>query len=421
MNLQVVHVRVNDQATGQPTPVRMRITSPEGRYFPPLGRSDRFPTADGCVVGGQVLVDGLPWAYIDGGCEIRLPSGPLLVELSRGPEYRPIKQEVFRNHGQIALRLAVERAIDLKAEGWYSGDTHAQYLSPAAACLEGAAEGLSVVNLLAAVEKDERGVVVPGLVDFSGQKAACELHGCQAVVNTLNRGGPLGDLALLNAHRVIHPLELGQEGFEQYTLADWCQQCHRKGGLVVRTRFPRGDDLLPDGGIYKAGVDAVEWTGDDSFAAGMQAWYALLNQGMRVPLVGGSGKRGNGAVLGNPRTYAQIEPEKGFGYASWVEAIRVGRTFATRGPLLRFSVNGKGPGRVVRLDQGSTSLQVEAAVVGPASCSGLEVVSNGQPIARDEAAGPLALVVPAQGIRWLAARCWNAGRLAAHTSPIYIA
>jgi mono/diheme cytochrome c family protein len=398
----------------------MRITSLDGRYFPPLGRSDRFPTADGCAVGGQVLIDEQPWAYIDGGCEIRLPSGPLLVELSKGPEYRPIKQEVFRNHGQIALRLAVEREVDLSAEGWYSGDTHARYLSPAAACLEGAAEGLSVVNLLAAVEHDERGDVVPGLLDFSGQKAACEWHGCQAVVNTLNRGGALGDLALLNAHRVIHPLELGQEGFEQYTLADWCQQCHRKGGLVVRTHFPRGDDQLADSGIYKSGIDVVEWTGDDPFEAGIQVWYTLLNQGMRVPLVGGSGKWGNGSVLGNPRTYAQIEPEKGFSYASWIEAIRIGRTFATRGPLLRFSVNGKGPGRVVRLDPGSVDLEIEATACGPAGCSELEVVANGQLIARGEAAGPLSLAVPAQGIRWLAARCWNAGRLAAHTSPVYI-
>ena len=51
--------------------------------------------------------------------------------------------------GKMALRLAIERWIDLRSEGWYSGDTRAHFLSPHAALLEAAAEDVAFVNLLA--------------------------------------------------------------------------------------------------------------------------------------------------------------------------------------------------------------------------------------------------------------------------------
>ncbi len=84
---QVVHVRVNDAATGQPTPVRVRFTDPGGRYLPPLGRSSNIPTGWNEQVGGNVMVDGKPFAYIDGTCEALLPCGVIHVEISKGPEY----------------------------------------------------------------------------------------------------------------------------------------------------------------------------------------------------------------------------------------------------------------------------------------------------------------------------------------------
>ena len=42
--LQTVHVRVND-ATGQPTPVRVRFTDDDGVYYAPLGRLTDFALA----------------------------------------------------------------------------------------------------------------------------------------------------------------------------------------------------------------------------------------------------------------------------------------------------------------------------------------------------------------------------------------
>ena len=81
---QQVHLRVNDAATGQPTPVRIRCTGPDGTYYAPFG----------CLVEarseGNIEVDGKTFAYIDGACEIRLPVGPVQIEVHKGPEYTPL-------------------------------------------------------------------------------------------------------------------------------------------------------------------------------------------------------------------------------------------------------------------------------------------------------------------------------------------
>src|SRR5262249_151094 len=74
-------------------------------------------------------------------------------------------------------------------------------LPPPAAVLEGAAEGLDIVNVLA----DD----TPDLLAFSGGVPALEAHGCRAVVNTLNSHPVLGSLALLDSHRVVYPLRFG--------------------------------------------------------------------------------------------------------------------------------------------------------------------------------------------------------------------
>ena len=103
-----------------------------------------------------------------------------------------------------------------------------------------------MVNLLAMEcqipevdEIDERTVTqrwaVPNLLAFSGQSPALQAPGHQVVVNTLNWHPWLGRLALLNCHRIVFPLRFGPPDFDNWTLADWCDQCHRKQGLVVWT------------------------------------------------------------------------------------------------------------------------------------------------------------------------------------------
>ena len=137
-----VHLRINDAATGQPTPVRLCVTGPDGGSFPPLGRAGEFPTGRNEDVGGHIKIASERWYYIDGACEIPLPAGVLLrISATKGPEYRPVDQTITLGPGQISLRLAIERWTDSRADGWVSVDTRCHFLTPHAALIGGGGGG----------------------------------------------------------------------------------------------------------------------------------------------------------------------------------------------------------------------------------------------------------------------------------------
>ncbi len=433
-----IHLRVNDAATGKPTPVRVRLLDDGGNYRAPFGRLREFATGPGEDVGGNLRLGAERFAYINGACEVRLPPGPVTVEVSKGPEYSPLRREVTLGPGQISLRLAVERWADLRPDGWYAGDTRATELSPHAAQLEGAAEGLAVVNLLARERPGQGGAAaVPILLAFSGNQFVLEGPECQVAVNTLNEHPVLGTVALLNCHRVVYPLRFGgPDGLDDWSVADWCDQCHRKSGLVVWPDLPRLTAEHPQGEALAAlvlgKVDACEVSRfDDPEPEVLGHWYRLLGCGLRVPLAGGSGKDSNAVALGSVRTYARIPQGEALSYAAWIEAVRAGRTFVTNGPLLSLSVAGEGPGSIVKTPAEGKRVRVRAEAQSTVPFDQLEVLADGEVIAEKEASGNRQSAVlevehvPA-GSGWLAARCWGRERLAdgqcvyAHTSPVYV-
>jgi hypothetical protein len=442
--LHTVHVRVNDAATGKPVPCRIRFTDAQGTYLAPLGRLTHFLLGRGGTdIGGNLFSGDREYAYIDGTCEIALPAGPVLVEASRGFEYTPLSERVALGPAKLALRLGIQRWADLRQEGWYSGDTWAHEMTPHAALLEAAAEDLSVVNLLAreiAIRTTD-GVQLPAISNilaFSGQRPALEMPGHLVVVNTLNDHDLLGRLALLNCHRAVYPLSFGgTEGVDNWSLADWCDQCHRKGGLVVGHDFFGDPEKCPHGemlaDLILGKVDALEMTGGFKHPDNprLREWYALLSCGFRVPLVGGSEKTMNAIALGERRTYARLQPGQEFNYKNWIEAVRAGRTFVTNGPLLSFTVNDQDPGSVLKLSSPVPPLRVRASARSLATFNRLEVLANGEVIAQAEAQGSpwsaaLEVEVPATGPGWLAARCLGAydealwDWIGAHSSPVYV-
>jgi hypothetical protein len=434
-----VHVRVNDAATGRPTPVRVRFTGPRGEYLPPFGRLADFATGRNEDVGGNLLLGSERYAYLTGTCEIRLPAGTIAVAVDKGFEFTPLRHEITLGPGQLSVRLSLDRWIDLRQQRWYSGDMRTHFLTPHAALLEAAAEDLAFANLLALEWRPspQQPLALSNLLAFSGQHPALEVPGHQVVVNTQNVHPILGRLALLNCHRVIYPLSFGgPDGQDDWTLADWCDQCHRKGGLVVWTdildqpaEYPGGEALAD---LILGKVDAFEITGFDSPEPELLLeWYRLLNCGFRVPLVGGSGKDRNTVALGSVRTYARLQPGDEVTYRNWIEAVRAGRTFATNGPLISFSVDGQDPGARIVLPYPGKTVRVSIGARSLAAFDQLELIQNGTVLAATPATGSpaeatLAAEVAVSADCWLAARCWSRHRLAGgqlvygHTSPVYL-
>ncbi|MGK3768302.1 hypothetical protein, partial [Enterococcus faecium] len=70
------------------------------------------------------------------------------IQAMKGPEWTPLDETVTLGTGQISLRFEIVRWHDADV---ISVDTRAHFLSPHAALLEAAAEGIDVVNVLAFV------------------------------------------------------------------------------------------------------------------------------------------------------------------------------------------------------------------------------------------------------------------------------
>jgi hypothetical protein len=443
VSTQNVHVRVNDADTGRPTPVRIRFTDAAGNYYAPLGRLTHFSTVPNQDVGGNVLVGGRAYAYIDGTCEIPLSTAAIDVEIHKGPEYEPVYSRVELAPGKLALRFVVHRTMNSRAERWYAGDARAHFLSPHAALLEGAAEDLAVVNLLIKehrVADPLQGLLrtFPNIVAFSGRHGALKNDTTIVVVNTLNAHPILGSLSLLNCHRLVFPLSFGgADRFDDWSLAAWCDQCHRKNGLVVWANTAHEADLAlgePLADLILGKVDAFEIDSpEDSPLDVLKTWYMLLDAGIRVPLVGASGKESNGEVLGTMRTYARLAVGQEFSYASWIEAVRAGRTFVSNSPLLQFTIDGMDPGSTLSCTAGSL-LHVQATATSHMPFDRLELVINGKVAAFASGSGApctamLRHPLEATKSAWVALRCRAehvlldeppGQRVFAHTSPIYI-
>lgn len=429
--MPIVHLRINDAATNSPTPVRLRITDANGGYCPPLGRLAEFAAGDHEDVGGNLLLDGKQYCHIDGACEVELPAGRITIEATKGFEFRPLLKEIDLKPGQLSIRLAIERWADARAEGWHSGDTRAQFLSPHAALLEAAAEDLAIVHLLASAWQTADGKVhsLPNLLAFSGQAPALALPGHAVTVNTLNTS-PLGRLALLHCHRIVYPLHVERI---DWTLADWCEQCHRKGGLVIwpdalsaNDRAERRDsEALAD--LILGKIDALETT-DLLWCSGDNSdYYDLLNCGLHVPLVGGSGKQANNMALGCVRTYAQLPVHEPWSSKGWIETVRAGKTFVSNGPLLTFTVNENGPGAMIDAVTAESRLRLQAQVRRLSNVERVQILRNGEVVREAvgtnaaDCAAAIDAELPAMESGWWAARCWGRDpSTCAHTSPIYV-
>jgi hypothetical protein len=145
---------------------------------------------------------------------------------------------------------------------------------------------------------------------------------------------------------------------------------------------PLTSELPADVALGK--VDYIEVLGFSDHKSTAEVWYKLLNCGFRLPTAAGTDFMGNYASLRGPvglnRVYAEVKvgPLK---IEPWLAAIKAGRTFATNGPLLRFSLGGQGVGGEVRLDT-KQEVKFSAEVSSIVPVDHLQIVCNGK-VARE--------------------------------------
>jgi len=431
---QWVHVRVEDEDTGETVGSRIHFRTESGAYVAPHGHQTDVNIAWFEDMGGDCKVNGVPYAYIDGTCQVDMPVGSMYVEVVRGFEYEPVRRLVEIKPGQRDLTLKVKRAFDMKKRGWYSGDTHVHFLSSQSAHLEAAAEDLNVTHLLAS----QWGRLFTSWEEFTGGLAPTSSEDYKIWVSQENRQHVLGHISLLGLKDMIAPICTGGAnedwigGEVGALMADWAEACKKQGGLVIMPHMP-----LPDfenaANIVMGHADAGEmcwlWEGE-KISSAERGYYRWLNVGQKLPIVGGTDKMSNGRILGGSRTYARLREGEEFTFDAWCQAVKQGSTFASTGAMIDLQVEGQPMGSELRLKGNGGTVEVEVVAESVFPLTGVEIVVNGEQVAREESKhGDTSLrlkhKIKTEKSCWVVARCWgphytDAGPVMAHSSPVYI-
>jgi len=318
---------------------------------------------------------------IDGTARAALPPGRYHATVYKGLEYRPQTSVVtVARNGTVHARLALERWIDMPAEGWLGSDDHLHLPRTSAdddpdLARWMQAEDLHVANLLQMGTPD-------------GVRAAPQMAFGPGSVFTLGSTRIVSGQENPRTHNFGHGIVVGAPRYidfpQRYLVyGDVFRAAERAGGLAGYAHFGTG------GARNGLAVDAP--TGDVDFLEVLQVkkletavLYEMWNLGIRLaPTAGTDYPCGGIASLpGQERFYTRIQGTASF--ASWLEGLATGRTFVTNGPMLALEVNGHTVGESLSLPEAGT-VQVRASVrFDPTSdqIEALELVRGGEVIAR---------------------------------------
>jgi hypothetical protein len=399
---QVVKLRTVDKKSGNPVTVKLHIHGEYDEYLTPIDRQ-RVPNPswfqDYTVDYNHRTFAGFTnpsmelhhCTYIPGEARIKLPQGKVYVEVSKGFEIRPVRKivEVTPDTREIVIEL--DKVLDWRERGWVTADTHVHFLSPPTAQMEGAGEGVNIVNLLAS----QWGELMTNVGDFNGKttfgsKEAGGDGEYLVRVGAENRQHVLGHISLLGYNDdMILPLCTSGPGESaigdpvEMLLTEWGAQCKKQDGVVIIPHFPfpRCENAAT---IVTGNADGIEMTAWADLYTGINPytisdWYRYLNCGYMTAAVGGTDKMSSDTSVGAVRTYAAIPPDQEFTYDAWKEAVRSANTFVTYGPLMDFWVEGNPPGtRMTLTDSGGTvdvSWKVASVTI---PMSRIELIVNGE-------------------------------------------
>ncbi len=447
---QRVTLRAVERHSGQSVPVKLHVHGEWGEYLAPVDRHRILNPAwfedysvDFVHGGGWEGTVQSPHycTYIPGETRLDLPLGKAYVEVSKGFEIRPVRRivEITEETDEIVIEL--EKVLPWREKGWVTADTHVHFLSPMSALLEGSAEGVNVVNLLAS----QWGELMTNVGDFDGEttwgsKEAGGDGEYLVRVGTENRQHVLGHISLLGyGGRIIAPMTTGGPNESalgdpiEILLTEWARQCKKQGGLVVLPHFPNPRAEFA-ASIVSEDVDALEMTSWGNLYGGIDPyslsdWYRYLNCGYLVAAVGGTDKMSANTAVGTVRTYARLGPDEPFVYEAWMETVRRAETFVTYGPLLDLNVEGHPMGSRIKMPASGGTVDVTWQVASATvPMSRVELVVNGEireSVAVEAEAGSGHWPVRVDQSSWLAllVRGHYADKpeiIAAHSSPVMI-
>jgi hypothetical protein len=446
-----VHLRVRDEQ-GRPAPARVVVTDAAGRFHAPASSWMHHAEFDRNAHPFEAR-----YFHTSGDDLIEVPAGAVRVEVLKGFTHTPVQRELQVARGgtaEVAVTLPAQPWPDAPGRHWVSADVHVHMNyggryrnTPAHLVLQAEAEDLDIVENLI-VNKEQR---IPDIaysgrgVDPASKPGTLIVHGQEFHTSYW---GHLGLLGLQGG--ILLPGYAGYPNTAAASLsptnADVADLAHARGALVgyvhpfeeepqplTHPVHTDADELPVDVALGK--VDYLEIVSFADHQATAGVWYRLLNLGFHLPAAAGTDAMADYATLRGPvglnRVYASVA-DGPIESAAWLGSLREGRTFATNGPLLDFTLAGHPIGSTVTLGR-LQAVDFSARLRSIVPVDHAQVVCNGR-VVRElalragrntlEARGQL----PLAGSGWCLLRAFTARAeypildnfVYATTSPIYV-
>jgi hypothetical protein len=322
-----------------------------------------------------------PQIYRADGEKVSLPAGEFTVEYGRGPEYL-VKTDRLTVAGGKPQTTAykLERWIDLKKFGWYSGDHHIH----AAGCMhyETPSQGVLPEDMIRHIVGEDLnlGSVLTWGPCYYYQKQFFEAkdHKLSKPQNLMRydvevSGFPsshTGHLVLLRLKDQDYPNTKVIEDWPTWDLPilKWGKSqgavvgfAHSGWGLEVKTNqlphydLPKFDGIGANEYVVDVAHDAVDFisTVDTPSVWELNIWYHTLNAGFRTRISGETDFPCiYGEKVGLGRSYVKLGG--GLNFEDWAEGIRQGRAYVSDGKshLIDFRVND------IEMGAGSSELKL---------------------------------------------------------------
>lgn len=417
----IIRGAVRDASTGKPVPAKIRVVEVNtNQVYMPEHAIKTMP-------------DRRHYFYARGQYEVAVPPGRYRIEGVRG-----ISHDVAGEFTEVGsglthvVDLNIPTLRDMKAAGWYSGNTHTHYhltidenpddrlrMVPPA-------EDLDVSCISYLIRNDSPYITnrypIGRLPQFSRDGTIMDM-GEEARNNRAFGDFGYGHVLFLNIPRAIEPVSTGllsKDGKapDYPTLSMLCAEARKLGGTTIWCH--NGSGAEPPVAAALGLMNAYNL--GDGLEADYTRYYNLLNCGLAI----GASTGTDWWIYDHNRVF--VKTEGAFTYDSWIAGIRAGRTMVSNGPLLEFTVNGQGPGSTLQLEPGR--VKVAAQVISRIPFERVEIVQDGHVVADQTSVGGrtvrLEREIEVEEGGWIAARVTGgaktyAGYTAfAHTSPVYL-
>jgi hypothetical protein len=425
-------VRIVD-ALGRVTPARVNVIGSDHAYYEPDparnplspfslkrkgNRSDRGPAR---YYGS--------FFYTSGAFEITLPPGPARLEVRKGYAHYPaIVDTSVLAHRSTPIEIPLTAVVDMAKEGWHSVDTHLHFERPLG-------DDPRLFDLLDA--EDVRfghslsGNSTPrytgdpadqGTVQSLGYGRVSEARrGMTAIVSGNEHiANPLGHVTQILLDRLLPADGKDTDTSKGPALATIYDQTVERSGAMGHAHGGSNQEIFSDVVLRKSDwVELLQFGGYRGIR--LDGYYLTLNSGFRYPLNGASDYPFC-RTLCDSISYVMDGPDATL--QTLAGGLLRAESFATSGPLLFLSVDGKGPGGQIDL-AGPRKLRVEVrAISASLPFSELEVVVNGKVAAAFNSPSPVlsregTAEIEISSSSWVAARCHGAHDTCAHTNPVW--